>query len=251
MTIRLIAAIRSPPMFEVAAIMPAYNEEACVEDTVRACVAALADTGESFRVFVLDDGSTDCTPNVLRRFAGDPCVEVLRKENSGHGPTILAGYRHVAHRARWVFQLDSDDEVPAANFAALWAVRHCTDAIVGVRAQRRQPLFRCLVTRGSRLAVRLLYGNAVADVNCPFRLIRGEVLVRFIDRIPADTFAPNVVVSGFLAKEGYRVANVVVPVASRATKTAALKGWKAVATGLLALQQTVAIRRNARVSARG
>ena len=223
--------------------MPAYNEEGGVEAAVTGCVAALAATRVSFHVFVLDDGSTDRTPEVLQRCAADRRVEVLRKENSGHGPTILAGYRLVSRRAHWVFQLDSDHEVPISSFAALWDARHGADAVVGVRAQRRQPLPRRLVTRGGGLAVRLLYGNAVTDVNCPFRLIRGDVLARFIDRIPADTFAPNVVISGLLALERCRVANMVVPVANRVTKTASLAGWKAVATGLQALHQTVAIRR--------
>ncbi|HXQ24670.1 MAG TPA: AAA family ATPase [Candidatus Acidoferrales bacterium] len=106
----------------------------------------------------------------------------------------------------------------------------------GMQRKGRKP-------RQRRLAVRLLFGNAVADVNCPFRLIRSDVLARFIDRIPTGTFAPNVAISGLLALERCRVANVVVPVTSRATRTAALEGWKAVATGLQALHQAVAIRR--------
>lgn len=223
--------------------MPAYNEERGIEAAVNDCVAALVATGASFRALVLDDGSTDRTAEMLRRFDGDPRIEVIRKENSGHGPTILAGYRLLARQARWVFQLDSDGEVPIASFAALWAARQGADAVVGVRTQRDQSLPRRLVTRGSGLAVRLLYGSAVTDVNCPFRLIHGDVLARFIDRIPADTFAPNVAISGLLALEGCRVANVVVPVATSATKTASLEGWKAVATGLQALHQTVGIRR--------
>ena len=224
--------------------MPVYNEAGGVEDAVQGCVAALAATGASFRAVVLDDGSTDRTPEVLDRLAVHPHVEVVRKQNSGHGPTILAGYRRVTGQALWVFQLDSDEEIPISSFAALWAARDGADAVVGVRACRSQPLPRRLVTRGSRLAVRLLFGSAVTDVNCPFRLIRGDVLARFVDRIPTDTFAPNVAISGLLALERCRVANVAVPVAARPSQTASLVGWKAVATGMRALRQTVAIRRH-------
>ena len=230
-------------MLDIAAVMPVYNEEEGVEGAVGGCVAALAATGASFRAMVLDDGSTDGTPAVLERLAGDARVEVVRKRNSGHGPTILEGYRRVAGRARWVFQLDSDDEIPISSFAALWAAREQADAVVGVRTRRRQPLPRRLVTRASRLAVRMLFGAAVTDVNCPFRLIRGEVLARLVDRIPFDTYAPNVALSGLLARERRPVANVPVPVVERASRTASLAGWRAVATGLQALQQTVAIRR--------
>jgi dolichol-phosphate mannosyltransferase len=230
-------------VFDIAAVMPVYNEEEGVEDAVGGCVAALTATGASFRAVVLDDGSTDRTPEVLERLAADSRVEVVRKANTGHGPTILDGYRRVAARARWVFQLDSDDEIPISSFAALWAARDGADAVVGVRTRRTQPLPRRLVTHASRLTVRMLFGAAVTDVNCPFRLIRGDVLARLVDRIPPDTFAPNVVLSGLLARERRPVANVPVPVVRRESRTASLAGWRAVATGLQALQQTVAIRR--------
>lgn len=231
-------------MLDLVAVMPVYNEEEGVESAVGDCVAALAETGAAFRAVVLDDGSTDRTPEVLERLAADPRVEVISKLNTGHGPTILEGYRRVAGRARWVFQLDSDDEIPISSFAALWAAREAADAVVGVRTRRRQPLPRRLVTRASRVAVRVLFGGAVTDVNCPFRLIRGDVLARLVDRIPPDTFAPNVALSGLLARERRPVANVPVPVVERASRTASLAGWRAVATGLQALQQTVAIRRS-------
>jgi glycosyltransferase involved in cell wall biosynthesis len=230
-------------VLDLVAVMPVYNEEDGVESAVGACVAALAATGGAFHAMVLDDGSTDRTPEVLERLAGDPRVEVIRKRNTGHGPTILEGYRRVAGRARWVFQLDSDHEIPISSFAALWAARKEADAVVGVRTRRRQSLPRRLVTRASRIAVRVLFGCAVTDVNCPFRLIRGDVLARLVDRIPPDTFAPNVALSGLLARERRPVANVPVPVVERDSKTASLAGWRAVATGLQALHQTVAIRR--------
>lgn len=223
--------------------MPVFNEEEAVEASIGGCLETLAATGASFRAVVLDDGSTDRTPEVLARFAGDPRVEVVRKPNSGHGPTILQGYRRVAPLARWVFQLDSDGEIPISSFADLWAARDGADAVVGVRTRRTQTLPRRLLTRGSRLAVRLLFGDAVTDVNCPFRLIRGEVLARLVDRVPPDTFAPNVALSGLLARERRRVANVPVPVIASSCRTASLAGWRAVGTGLQAFQQTLAIRR--------
>jgi glycosyltransferase involved in cell wall biosynthesis len=231
-------------MLDIAAVMPVYNEEERIERAAAACVAALAATGSSFSLVVLDDGSTDRTPEALARLAAEPRIEVVRKPNSGHGPTILAGYRRAAGRARWVFQLDSDEEIPVTSFAALWAAREGADAVVGMRQRRRQGLPRRLVTHGSRLAVRLLFGSAVVDVNCPFRLVRGDVLARLAARIPPDTFAPNVALSGLLARERRRIVNVPVPVVRRESRTAALAGWRAVATGLVALQQTVAIRRS-------
>ena len=44
-----------------------------------------------------------------------PRLVVDVKPNSGHGPTILRGYRRGVVTADWVFQTDSDDEMPAAG----------------------------------------------------------------------------------------------------------------------------------------
>jgi hypothetical protein len=77
--------------------------------------------------------------------------------------------------------------------------------------------------------VRLLYGSGITDVNVPFRLIRSNVLRQLIDRIPEGTFAPNIVISGMLARTGARVYEHPVPHENRKTgKTslARLRLWQ-------------------------
>ena len=58
-------------------------------------------------------GATDASEEVLRAVAEhQPNLVVDVKPNSGHGPTILRGYRRGVVTADWVFQTDSDDEMP-------------------------------------------------------------------------------------------------------------------------------------------
>jgi hypothetical protein len=57
----------------------------------------------------------------------------------------------------------------------------------------------------------------VQDVNVPFRLMRSAVLAPMMERVPADTFAPNVALSGLAARRSLRIVNVPVEFRERRT----------------------------------
>ena len=89
-----------PP--EIVAVIPSYNRAATVGRAVR---SVLEQTRPAEEVLVVDDGSTDDTPEVLADF-GDT-IRVLRTENAG---AAVARNRGVAATAAgWIAFLDSDD----------------------------------------------------------------------------------------------------------------------------------------------
>jgi dolichol-phosphate mannosyltransferase len=228
---------------ELVVVMPVYNEQDCVMSTVQSWRYALAELNVDFGIIVLNDGSTDATAAVLEQLSSDPHIEIIHKSNSGHGPTILVGYRMAVESASWVFQCDSDDEMPSDSLAEFWRVRHDYDAVIGIRLKRRQPLSRRIITMGSRLAVGTLFGKAVTDVNAPYRLIRSSVLRMILFNIPDDTFAPNVIISGALSQMGAKVCNLPVPHRPRRTGTVSIMKWKMWKAAFRSLVQTWKCRR--------
>ena len=196
---------------DVAVVMPVYNEEACISAVVKEWLDALEAAHGRYRLVVLNDGSSDGTAAELEMFSSDPAVEAVHKVNTGHGPTVLVGYKHAVDIAEWVFQVDSDGEMSASHFARLWEQRHDYDALFGIRENREQDRGRRLISRVSRLTVRALFGRKVQDVNVPFRLLRGGVLRQILPYIPDDCFAPNVVIAGAIARSDLRVLNWPVP----------------------------------------
>ena len=56
-------------------------------------------------------------------------LKIVDKENTGHGPTILKGYLEA--NSKWVFQMDSDNEIKVNDFDKLWSIRENYDFIVG------------------------------------------------------------------------------------------------------------------------
>jgi hypothetical protein len=128
------------------------------------------------------------------------------------------------------------------SFPQLWARREEFDALFGERVGRSQSAGRRIVSAGSRATVRLLFGGGVADVNTPYRLIRAGVLREIVEQIPPDAFAPNVIISGALARAGLRICNLPVPFRDRCTGSSSLLKWRLWGAALKSFWQTLTSR---------
>ena len=204
-------------MLDLAVVMPVYNEEECIEQVLREWLAQLESLKINFSIIVLDDGSTDKTGVKLDQFRSESRVDVVSKSNTGHGPTILSGYGKACKIAEWVFQCDSDNEIPASEFIALWRVRSGHETVLGHRIRPGQPFQRKVISWAASVTVASLFGRGIADVNVPFRLLRSDILSQIISNIPKDTFAPNVAIAGALAKRKSQIS--IVPVFYQPRKT--------------------------------
>lgn len=223
-------------------VMPVYNEEACIVSVVEAWHAELIRLSIDFSMIVLNDGSRDETASRLARFAGHERIRVINKKNSGHGPTILQGYRLAVEQADWVFQVDSDDEMGTASFEKLWVERKRYAALFGVRAGREQGTGRKLISAVSRHAVKLLFGRGVVDVNTPYRLMRSSILKEVVAMIPDGSFAPNILISGALAARRQPMLNIPVPHEGRKTGQASIVKWRLWKAAMSSLLQTIRFR---------
>lgn len=229
---------------DLCAVMPVYNEEEIVGSVAESWLGVLDGLGIDYELVAIVDGATDSSEQILRAVAERHRRLVVDvKPNSGHGPTILRGYRRGVTTADWVFQTDSDDEMPAASFGELWEIRHNADGVIGIRTSRNQSPGRRAISKLARLTTRVAFGCRLADVNCPYRLMRSSALAPLLAPIPDDTFAPNVVLSGMLARSGARLAEVPVPHRDRTTGAVSILGWRALRAAVRSFGQTVRLSR--------
>jgi dolichol-phosphate mannosyltransferase len=229
--------------FELAVVMPVYNEEACINEVVSSWHDVLSGLGINFIMIILNDGSRDQTETKLVQFSGNPRIKVINKKNSGHGPTILEGYHMGVDLAEWVFQVDSDDEMKPRFFNELWSRRQGFDALFGFRQDREQSLSRSFISFVSRMTVGIVFGKGIRDVNTPYRLMRSRILREIIPRIPDDTFAPNIIISGEIAASGAHIYNHAVLHEGRKTGTVSIVKWKLWKAVFKSFLQTISYRR--------
>ena len=89
-------------MSRVSVVIPAYNAAWCIR---RAIDSALAQDFRSLEVLVVDDGSTDNTPEILTSYAGS--VRVVKKANGGLSSARNAGIKEA--KGAYIAFLDADD----------------------------------------------------------------------------------------------------------------------------------------------
>lgn len=182
------------PSPELLIVMPVYNEEASVESVIREWFAELSLAACEFTFLAIDDGSKDSTLKVLRMLEAEfgPRLEILSRENRGHGQSCLQGYRLAIERGvPHVLQIDSDGQSDPRHFAEFWSLRHDFDVIYGKR-NRMDGWRRVAASRVLRWSLRLLAGADCIDANVPYRLMKAAACARSIDNIPGDFFLANV-----------------------------------------------------------
>jgi len=217
-------------------VIPAYNEEENIGKVVEQWHPIAEGIGQGSRLVVIDDGSRDDTLAILRELEKQyPCLLVKTKPNSGHGPTLLVGYRFaVEEGAEYVFQTDSDGQTDPAEFDAFWELRKDCDAVIGSRPSRQDGASRVFVEKTLCRILRVVFGVKIPDANAPFRLMKTELLEKYLSRMPEDYNLPNVMLTTFFAyyNENIRFLDVSFKPRQGGTNSINLRkivkiGWKA------------------------
>lgn len=227
---------------ELALVMPLYNEEGAIGTVIRKWTEELQKLKIHFLIHAYNDGSKDGTLHILNDLAAENKRLIVHdKPNSGHGPTVLLGYRENSD-AEWIFQIDSDDEIGPEKFGELWKNRDQYDFLIGRRTRANQPFVRRVISAASRAVVRIFYGSEVFDVNSPYRLMRTEVMKNLFFSLPANMFAPNIVISGMASLKKLRVYEIRVLQKERITGEVSIKKFKLMKAALKSFWETIAYR---------
>ena len=88
----------------ISVVVPAYNVEGFIEDTLASVLLQVPPVHE---LIIVDDGSTDSTAARLSHFAGDPLVKTFRTFNRGGGAARNQGLQMAT--GEYVYFLDGDD----------------------------------------------------------------------------------------------------------------------------------------------
>lgn len=111
----------------IEVVIPAYNAAAYIEKTLASVVAQ---TLPPERIIVVDDGSTDATVDIVRRFAAERAtmaIECVSQPNSGVSAARNRGLELV--RADFVALVDADDVWLPTKLEKQWAVLTGPDGV--------------------------------------------------------------------------------------------------------------------------
>lgn len=182
-------------------VMPAYNEEDNIENVVRAWYPILRGKADSSRLVIADSGSTDKTHEILLRLKNElPQLDILEKSGKQHGPKLIALYKYaIANNIDYIFQTDSDGQTNPDEFDAFWNIKNTYNVILGNRRVRGDGKARAFVEHVVCFLLKIYFGVNVPDANAPFRLMKTDIVNKYIDRFKEDYNLPNIMLTTFFA----------------------------------------------------
>lgn len=169
----------NPALESVSAFFPCFNDQATIGSVVNAAAKTIEEIGADGEIFVVNDGSTDNSQQMLENLADEyPLLRIIVHErNRGYGGALLSGF--AAATRQWVFYTDGDAQFDPTELALL--VDHASDevdVVQGYKLRRADNVLRRIVGRVYHRGVALLFGLEIRDTDCDFRLIRRSLLDR-------------------------------------------------------------------------
>lgn len=194
--------------YSISVFFPAYNEEENIGDLVLAAHRYLTRRFEDFEILVVSEGSTDKTKEIVLNLSQSmPNLKLLHKpQNFGYAGALRTGFRNA--RKELVFYTDGDNQFDIKELDRLIPLIETHGVVTGYKIKRHDPPMRCWASWLYNLAMRLLFGLRVRDVNCAFKLYRREVVER-VDFIPTVTQGViNAEIYASALSNGYKIAEV-------------------------------------------
>lgn len=182
-------------------VMPAYNEEANIEEVVKEWYPVLNGKNEDSRLVVADGGSRDRTLEILHNLQKSyPKLEVFSKPGTDHGTKVIFLYGYaIKEGADWIFQTDSDGQTRPEEFSQFWTLREDYEAILGDRTGRQDGVIRVIVEYVLRFLLWLFLGAKTKDANAPFRLMKANLVAKYLDKLPSDLNLPNALLAAYFS----------------------------------------------------
>jgi dolichyl-phosphate beta-glucosyltransferase len=205
----------------LSVVVPAFNEAAGIAGTVERLRDVLEATGRPWEVVVVDNASTDGTPERLAPLRADPRSRLLRNDaNRGKGHSVRRGMLAATGGLR--LHCDADCAPSLVSLPALLAaVERGADVAVGsrrvagARVDRAQPLRRRIAGGAFSSLCRLMLREPTRDLFCGFKLFRAGAAEAAFGRTRLEGWTFDAEVLAMARALGYRLEEVGVAWADR------------------------------------
>jgi glycosyltransferase involved in cell wall biosynthesis len=168
----------NPAVRSVSACFPCYNDAKTIATMVRDVQGALTPLVDELEIVVVDDGSSDGSPDVLHTLAKEvpELVVVVHEHNRGYGGALISAFTTATKD--WIFYTDGDAQYDAKEATVMVAaVTPSTDIVQGYKIGRGDPWYRKIIGRVYHHVVKMAFGLHQRDTDCDFRLFRRTLFV--------------------------------------------------------------------------
>lgn len=195
---------------ELSVFLPTYNEEGNIKKVVLDTKKSLAGIASKWELIIVNDGSKDKTREIAEELVkSDKRIRVINhKVNLGYGASLSTGL--YSSQYKWISFIDSDGQFDFGEINKFIEKQKETNAdlVIGYYKKRQVSKFKIITSKVWELAVMILFGLKVHDIDCGFKLISKKV----VDSIPHLKSERGAFVSSELLikakKKGFKIIEV-------------------------------------------
>ncbi len=192
-----------PPHFSIA--IPCFNEEGAIAETIADLYKKLADAGP-YEIIVIDDGSSDQTPELLQRAQEEfPSLVVeTHPQNRGYGAAVKSGIRRA--KSDIIVITDADGTYPNEQIPKLVELLDNCEMAIGARTSKEAQYssLRSIPKAFLRTYASWIAGQHIPDMNSGLRAFRKTIAEQFLTILP-NTFSLTTTLTLAFLTNHYRV----------------------------------------------
>ncbi|RZB37650.1 MAG: hypothetical protein SRB2_00752 [Desulfobacteraceae bacterium Eth-SRB2] len=200
----------------ISVIIPVYNEERRIGESLLKIRYYLTRTALDYEIIVIDDGSTDNTKQVLKRYCPDITnFKIISYPiNKGKGYALRQGVS--ASIGEIILLTDADLSTPIEELAHMLHLISSSeyDVVIGSRALKtsmtikKQPWWRQGMGKVFNRFVKLIVLNDFHDTQCGFKMFSGKTARSLFKDARVNRFAYDVEILAMAVRKGFKVLEV-------------------------------------------
>ncbi len=198
---------------DLSLIIPAFNEEARIEASLKNALEFFDSKSFSYEILVVDDGSSDRTIEVVSKFESPNLKLIAQPKNKGKGAAVTRGMLEANGKIR-VFS-DADFSTPVAEIEkVITAMSLGTEVFIGSRAldytmiKKHQPAYREFMGKTFNKLVQLFLISGIKDTQCGFKGFTAKAALEIFSRMKIEGFGFDLEIIYLADKLGFHISEV-------------------------------------------
>jgi glycosyltransferase involved in cell wall biosynthesis len=201
-------------------IIPAYNEEQRLPDTLEQALTFLSAQSYRSEILIVENASQDNTLQIAEKFAAqrhteDLPIKVLQEPRRGKGSAVKSGI--FASSGEYRFMCDADLSMPVSEFNRFFPpVLADFDIAIASReapgaVRYNEPTYRHLVGRVFNTLIRVLALPKLNDTQCGFKCFKAGIAEELFNQMTITGWSFDVEILYLAQRRGYRIVEVPIP----------------------------------------
>jgi dolichyl-phosphate beta-glucosyltransferase len=198
-------------MKKLSVIIPAYNEEKRIEQTLIDIDKYLERQNYEYEIIVVDNNSNDKTFEVVKKVEATTVqnAKVIKQPIRGKGAAVKLGIEEA--QGEYIMFMDADNATPISQIEKFWPhLEAGIEVVIGdrymdVTHHAKQPWYRTVLSRGSNLLIQTVLIPHINDTQAGFKAFKGSAVKQIFKHMTINGFAFDMELLAIALKLSYRI----------------------------------------------